>query len=151
MKSYTLSSAEFSRISREEMLMDFAEIAALRSTCTRKRVGAVAALEGRPIVIGYAGSAPGEDHCIEAGCIIDPHTGGCIRTQHAEANLIAFAARKGIVLYGSDLFCTVSPCLACAKLVRAAGIINFYYLEEYRDQRGRDWLNEHGVRTHAFT
>ena len=133
------------RFTRQEMLLEMALSAAKRSTCLRKQVGAVAALDGRPVAIGYAGSAPGDPHCTDIGCLIDPVTGACVRTQHAEANLVAFAARKGISLEGSECYLTVSPCLVCAKLLYSAGIIRVYYLEEYRLTDGILFLRERKV------
>jgi len=129
------------RISRDQMLMEMAIIASKRSTCTRKHVGAIIAIEGRPVSVGYAGAPSGLPHCLEHGCLTGPD-GGCIRTQHAEANAIAFAARKGIATEKATLYTTVSPCLACAKLIINAGIIEVWYLERYRKTEGLDLLSE---------
>lgn len=131
------------RISRHEMLLEMAVVAAKRSTCLRRKVGALAAIDGRPLVIGYAGAAHGDPHCTQVGCLIDSQTGACVRTQHAEANVIAFAARKGISLEGASLYCTTSPCLVCAKLILSAGIREVGYLEKYRVTDGEDYLLEH--------
>lgn len=117
------------------MLMEMAIIASKRSTCSRKHVGAIIAIEGRPISVGYAGAPAGLPHCLDHGCLAGPD-GGCIRTQHAEANAIAFAARKGISTEKAELYTTVSPCLACAKLIINAGIERVWYLEQYRKVEG---------------
>lgn len=119
------------RIGREQMLMEWARITSARSTCARRQVGAVIAVEGRPIATGYAGAPSHLPHCIDVGCEIGPD-GGCMRTVHAEAAAIAFAARKGIATEGSTMYCTLSPCPACAKLILNAGISRVWYLEEYR-------------------
>lgn len=132
------------RISRDKMLMEMAITASKRSTCSRKHVGAIVAIEGRPISVGYAGAPAGLPHCLEYGCLAGPD-GGCIRTQHAEANAIAFAARKGIATEGATLYTTVSPCLACAKLIINAGILVVHYLEQYRKTEGIDLLHSVGV------
>lgn len=123
------------------MLMEMAIIASKRSTCGRKHVGAIIAIEGRPISVGYAGAPSGLPHCLEHGCLTGPE-GGCIRTQHAEANAIAFAARKGIATERATLYTTVSPCLACAKLIINAGILEVWYLELYRKMEGIALLHE---------
>lgn len=133
-----------SRYTRSQMMMEMAWSASRRSTCTRKHVGAVIASEGRTISIGYAGSPPGEPHCDEAGCIIGPD-GGCIRTQHAEANAIVFAARKGVAIEGATLYCTDSPCVACAKLILTAGLQVVIYDREYRITDGIELLQRRGV------
>jgi dCMP deaminase len=132
------------RISRDQMLMEMAIIASKRSTCNRKHVGAIIAIDGRPVSVGYAGAPAGLPHCLEHGCLTGPE-GGCIRTQHAEANAIAFAARKGIATEGATLYTTVSPCLACAKLIINAGISEVWYLELYRKTEGIGLLTEKGV------
>lgn len=41
---------------------------------------------------------------------------------HAEANLIAFAARRGIPTEGMTVYCTHHPCSSCAKTLIQAGI-----------------------------
>lgn len=132
------------RISRDQMLMEMALIASKRSTCNRKHVGAIIAIEGRPVSVGYAGAPAGLPHCLEHGCLTGPD-GGCIRTQHAEANAIAFAARKGIATERATLYTTVSPCLACAKLIINAGIEDVWYLERYRKTEGIDLLSTKGI------
>jgi len=132
------------RIDRRQMLAAIVEIISLRSTCTRKQVGALIARDARILSIGYVGSPPGQPHCIDEGCIIGSD-GGCIRTVHAEANAIAYAARNGIVTQDSDLWTTVAPCLACAKLIISAGIKCVYSLERYRSQDGLALLNRSGV------
>lgn len=126
------------------MLMEMAIIASKRSTCTRKHVGAIIAIEGRPISVGYAGAPSGLPHCLEHGCLTGPD-GGCIRTQHAEANAIAFAARKGIATERATLYTTVSPCLACAKLIINAGIEEVWFLELYRKMEGVELLGKLGI------
>lgn len=143
MSSSTQNSEKSSRISRDEMLMRITGIAAMRSTCLRKKVGAVAEREGRVIAIGYGGSPAGTPHCLEVGCLLDPQTGGCIRTQHAEANVIAFAAKHGIELEGCTLWITDSPCLPCAKLILNSGIEKVVYYRDYRVRAGVELLEEH--------
>lgn len=132
------------RITRDQMLMEMAISASKRSTCARKHVGAILAVEGRPISVGYAGAPSGLPHCLDHGCLPGPD-GGCIRTQHAEANAIAFAARKGIATEGATLYTTVSPCLACAKLIINAGIIEVMYLDLYRNREGLDLFSQKGI------
>lgn len=133
-----------SRITREQMLMEMAIVASKRSTCNRKHIGAVIARNSRPVSLGYVGSPPGTPHCTDAGCILGPD-GGCIRTTHAEANAIAFAARAGIETAKAELYTTVSPCPRCAALIIAAGITEVYYLEKYRLTEGLDMLTSVGI------
>lgn len=132
------------RIKRTEMLMMFAFIASLRSDCRRKQVGAVLALEGRVISTGYAGPPAGASNCEAFDCdLAQP----CTRTIHAEANSILFAAKHGLAIDKTDLYCTDSPCIDCAKLIANSGITRVYYHRLYRDPAGLNYLNELGVRT----
>lgn len=45
---------------------------------------------------------------------------------HAEASIVAEAARHGIALEGADMYTTVFPCPPCAKIVAYSGIKNLY-------------------------
>lgn len=129
------------RPTANRLLMETAVIWSRRGTCNRRCVGAVLARDTRIVGTGYTGSPPYLPHCLDAGCILDAG-GGCVRTQHAEANAIAFAARKGIATEDCDLYTTLSPCLPCAKLILAAGIAKVYFLEEYRDIAGIVYLRQ---------
>src|SRR4030095_9424599 len=120
------------RPSRDEMLMRIAAVVSERGTCNRLQVGTAIALDGRVISTGYVGSAPGSAHCIDEGDILGPD-GGCLRTIHAEANDVAYAARGGVSPAGATIYCTHSPCYACAKLLVSAGIRRVVYEVEYRD------------------
>lgn len=125
------------RISRSDMLMQFCEAAAERSTCLRNQVGAIIAIDGRPVSVGYNGAAEGKPHCIPETCGPDKP---CLNTVHAEANAIAFAARKGIATEGAWLYCTYSPCQKCAELILQAGIKFVVFSQLYRDQDPIDYL-----------
>jgi dCMP deaminase len=129
------------RISRDEAAIRTAAIWALRSTCLRKKVGAVIlGPTGRVLSTGYAGAPKGEAHCIDVGCLTDPITGGCTRTRHAEDNAIRDAIDRGIDLSWSTIYCTISPCLTCAQMIRDAGITQVVYYGDYRDRSGLDLL-----------
>ncbi len=64
---------------------------------------------------------------------------------HAEASLIAAAAREGRATAGAELYVTDFPCPACAKLVAAAGIAKLYFREGYAVLDGEDVLAAAGV------
>jgi len=128
----------------DQMLLGMAFVAAFRSTCRRAFVGAVAAREGRVKSIGYAGSPPGDPECLDVGCDMGP-AGGCVRTIHAEANTIAWAAREGSSLRDATMYITISPCIVCARLILQAGVKRIVYHCEYRDTSGIDFLRAHGL------
>ena len=118
------------RLSRDHLLMEVAFLFKARSTCLRRQVGAVLALDGRILSTGYAGAPAGMDHCSSLNCFPDKP---CLRTIHAEANAVAWAARTGIRTDPSTLYTTASPCIECAKLLINAGVQRVVYAEEYRD------------------
>ena len=125
------------RISRDQMLMEMAWTVSKRSTCLRLNVGALVAREGRIISSGYNGSPSGLPHCNHTNC--GPgHP--CTRTVHAEAGAISFAARHGLALGRSSLYCTNSPCEECSKLIINSGIIEVVYQIPYRKTEGVDLL-----------
>ena len=125
------------RPSRDEILMDTARLVALRSTCSRLHVGAVASKDGRPLVSGYNGAPAGVPHC--------SHTTdeSCKVSVHAEANVIAYAARWGIKLEGAELFTTHSPCLACCQLIVNSGVSRVVFAQLFREAEGL-WLLKSG-------
>lgn len=65
--------------------------------------------------------------------------------EHAEAILIATAARKGIPLEGTILYITDFPCPPCAKLISEAGIKKCYFCRGYAMVDGESILKSKGV------
>ena len=70
---------------------------------------------------------------------------GCTRSLHAETNAIAFAARAGVSVEGCTMYCSMSPCINCAKVIVNSGIKELKYLEEYRDTSGLELLRKAGI------
>jgi dCMP deaminase len=64
---------------------------------------------------------------------------------HAEARLVAEAARDGLSTRGAVLYVTDFPCPPCAKLIAAAGIARLYFREGYAVLDGQDVLADAGV------
>ena len=116
------------RPSREDTMMQVAEIFAQRSTCDRLHVGAVMVREGRILVTGYNGAPAGLPHCVHSAGDGE----GCTTAEHAERNAIAFAARLGIRLEGATLYVTHMPCLSCAMSIVNAGVDEVFYRDPYR-------------------
>lgn len=52
---------------------------------------------------------------------------------HAETNLIFNCARHGVSTNDCILYCTLSPCVNCARAIWQAGISEVYFKEKYRD------------------
>lgn len=128
-----------------------ANLVASRSTCLRRHVGAVLVIDNRAIATGYNGSASGNAHCIDVGCIREKQNipSGqrldlCVAS-HSEANAIAQAARFGVPIAGATLYCTTQPCAGCSKLIVQAGIRTVIYQGDYPDISGLDILRDGGV------
>jgi dCMP deaminase len=64
---------------------------------------------------------------------------------HAEARLIADAARNGVPTEGAVMFVTDFPCPACAKLIAKAGVTKLFFCEGYAVLDGADVLSAAGV------
>lgn len=130
------------RPSRTDLLLTIAYAVAERSTCTRLHVGAVAALEGRILSTGYNGAPAGTPHCTH------PPSEVCQRSMHAEANVVAYAARHGSSLRGCEIYATDSPCYTCACLLINAGVSSVVFNRLYRDQSGLRLLADVGVKVY---
>ena len=134
------------RIGRDELYMEIVKLVAQRSTCLRKQVGAILVKEGRIITTAYNGPPSGFPHCDESSCLGT----GCERSIHAEMNAIAFAAKHGVSIEGSTLYCTMSPCINCAKVILNSGIVRVVYFEEYRLIEGLELLKKGRIQTLAI-
>ena len=119
------------RKSWDEYFMEIAKTVATRSTCLKRKVGAIIVSEKRIISTGYNGSAPYLPHCIDVGCLLN-EKGKCIRTIHAEANAIA-NAETHFNKSCSTIYCTDCPCLSCLKLILAKGITRLVYENSFED------------------
>jgi len=136
-------------------LFSVARASAERSKANRAKVGAVAAdSNGRIIATGYNGTHSGADNTCEeriytSMSVNDPFISEYPlydqdRRQfyklvtlptviHAEANIIAQSAKRGLTLEGATVFGTLSPCLSCASLLIQSGVKEMWFLEKYRN------------------
>ena len=104
-----------------------------RATCDRGKCGAVAVLNNREIATGYVGAPSGLPHCSEVGhlfSIVDD-VKRCVRTIHAEQNLLVQSAITGVPLVGATVYSTMEPCITCAQLLVAVGIERFVAQHTY--------------------
>lgn len=114
--------------------MSIASVVASRSTCDRKHVGAVIVRDRTILSTGYNGSIRGMPHCDDVGHMMED--GHCVAVIHAEVNAIIQAAKNGVMVNGSTLYVTASPCWGCFKQCVNAGVIRICYGECYRrDER----------------
>ena len=117
------------RPSWDEYFLGLVDQVAARATCDRGKSGCVVVRNKRIICTGYVGSPSGMPHCDEAGHdmkqMIDEDgttRQHCVRTVHAEQNAICQAARYGLQLDGTTLYCSMEPCRVCAMLIASSGI-----------------------------
>lgn len=138
---------EIDRPTRDDMLMEVAQVIAQRSTCQRAAVGVVVARDARILVTGYNGAPAGMPHCTHNPweAVSEKDQAGCTRAVHAEANAIAYAARYGIEIAGADLYTTLAPCLPCAQLIINSGLDRVVYGRPYHDTMGVMLLDDAGL------
>lgn len=130
------------RPTKTEYYLDIAEVVALRSTCLRRKYGAVIVKDDVIIATGYNGAPRGEDNCCDIGsCWREenniPHGERyeACRSVHAEQNALLSAGReaKGATLYlfgyeAGDLKGSLKaildpkPCDICRRLIVNAQI-----------------------------
>ena len=141
------------RPSWDEYFSNLVDEVAKRATCDRGRSGCIIVKDKRIVCTGYVGTPPGFQHCDEIGHLmkkvmdedgtIRQH---CVRTIHAEQNAICQAARYGIPLEGTTLYCTMEPCRTCAMLILSVGITKVVAKRRYHAaQETRDMFQAAGV------
>ncbi len=126
-----------------------AEAVARHSSDWWRQVGAVAARDGKVLGCAWNQHHPTEYAPYFNG---DPRDGFArgVRADlstaiHAEAALIARAARDGPGLAGADLYTTTFPCPACARLVAEAGFGRCYFAGQYSVLDGERVLRAAGI------
>ena len=128
-----------SRLDKDIYYLNIAEAVLERSTCLRRKYGAVIVRDDEIISTGYNGAPRGWKNCCDIGfCKREtmriPHGERYefCSSIHGEANAIVSAARRdmiGSTLYladreadGSPVF-NASPCMMCRRLIANAGIV----------------------------
>ena len=113
----------------DRYFLDLCEAVSKRATCDRGKAGCVIVKNKRIMTTGYVGAPAGLSHCDEAGHdirkVFDEKgsvSQHCVRTLHAEQNAIIQAAKFGIPLDGSTLYCKMTPCRTCAMMIINSGI-----------------------------
>jgi dCMP deaminase len=133
-----ITPAPHQRPTWDEYFMDINRAVGTRGSCDRGRAGAVVVRNNQILVTGYAGSPKGLPHCDEVGHQMktltheDGHqTQHCTRTAHAEQNVIVQAAKTGVSIEGGTLYCKMTPCAVCAKMIINAGIVRVVCEKKY--------------------
>ncbi len=110
------------------------------SHCNRKKVGALIVKNRMIISDGYNGTPSGFDNCCEDNQGVTKW-----HVLHAEANAILKVAGSTQSCQDATLYITMSPCKDCSKLIFQSGITRVVYLDRYKDESGRMFLEKAGV------
>lgn len=113
------------------------------SYAKRRQVGAVLARDEHILSTGYNGTLPGEDNNCEdliLGQLVTKKT-----VIHAEKNCLAKMMNSNETSEGASLFVTTAPCLNCALDIVLAKVKEVFYLEEYSDTSGIDFLMKRNI------
>lgn len=131
----------------EMMSRAFAD--AQKSSDWWRQVGAVVVKDGKPILVGHNHPLPSDQtHNVTGDPRSNFDAGVSIELSkflHAEAGLIAQAAKQGIALEGASIYVTTFPCPVCAKSIATAGFKKVYYSEGYSLLDAEDILKGFGV------
>jgi dCMP deaminase len=145
-----------SRPSWNEYFMSITKVVAERSTCLRRKVGAILVKDKRILSTGYNGAPSGLGHCEEVGCLRETTSvpsgerHELCRGLHAEQNAIIQAAYHGFSIRGATLYCTNKPCVICSKMLINAGIRKILYEDGYDDQLADQMLREANIDIERF-
>jgi len=114
-----------------------------------RRIGALAVKDGKILLRAHNVYLPSDQIANDEG---DPrsnfHGGVHLESSlalHAEAALVAQAAKEGISLSGADIYADTFPCPPCAKQLAYSGIRRLYYRNGYGVLDGERILRSHGV------
>lgn len=140
-----------SRMSWDEYFMNITALVAQRSTCMRRKVGAILVRDKHIISTGYNGAPAKISHCLAVGCLREEkgipsgQRHELCRGLHAEQNAIIQAALHGVSVDGATLYCTNMPCSICSKMLINARIESISYKEGYADSLSSSMLEEAGI------
>ena len=148
------------RTSKENYYLNIADAVLNRSTCLRRKYGAIIVRNDEIISTGYNGAPRGRVNCTELGRCTRDELGipsgqryELCRSVHAEANAIISAARRDMLggtlyLVGRDaktqeLLADTMPCSMCKRHIINAGITQVVVRtgpESYEVIHVRDWV-----------
>jgi len=137
--------------------MQITLLVAQRSTCLRRKVGAIIVKDKRILATGYNGAPRNTPHCLDIGCLREKlgipsgERHELCRGIHAEQNAIIQAAYHGINIKGATIFCTTLPCSICFKMLINAGIDEVIYEEGYPDDLTREFMKKSDITITQYT
>ena len=150
------------RIDKENYYLDIAETVLERSTCLRRRYGAIIVQHDEIVSTGYNGAPRGRKNCMDLGyCareamnVPSGQRYELCRSVHAEMNAIISAARRdaiGSTLYlagreakNGELLHDATSCSMCRRLIINAGIERVVIRNtelDYSVIHVEDWIRE---------
>ncbi len=139
------------RVAWPDYFMNITHLVAERSTCLRRRVGAIAVKDKHILATGYNGAPSRVAHCLDVGCLREQlgvpsgQRHEICRGLHAEQNVIIQAAVHGISLADAEVYCTHQPCIICSKMLINCGVTRIWYAQGYPDELALQMLKEAGV------
>ena len=144
----------------DHRFMEMAQLVSTWASCYQqeRKIGAVIVKDKRVMTTGYNGAPAGIKSCKERGECLRRKLGIASGTRaevcyatHAEQNAILQAAKLGVNIEGSTLYCTHQPCILCAKMIVNAGIVRVVYHSGYPDDFALDIFKEAGVQVECYT
>jgi len=132
------------RESKNQYFLKIAQLVATRATCARRSVGCVIVNKYNHIkATGYNGVPKNYNHCLDSPCGGQGEKSSknldlCMAT-HAEQNALLQCEN---VMDIETLYCTVSPCITCAKLIANTSCNKVVYSNEYIDKSGVEMLKK---------
>jgi len=135
----------------DEYFLELANLISSRSTCLRRKVGALLVRDKRILATGYNGAPRNLPHCSETGCLREKlkvpsgEKHELCRGLHAEQNALLQASLHGVSVNGSILYCTTQPCIICAKMLINAGTKEVVIAAGYPDNMSMDFFEQAGV------
>jgi len=145
------------RISKDDYFMKIANVVSERSTCIKRKVGAVLIKDSHIVSTGYNGAPSGFSHCTPETCVRQNLKSGekpeLCRGVHSEINCIIQAAIHGTSIQGNTtLYSTHFPCMSCLKLIINARIKRLVYREGYNMENKikEELLNESKLIVHQL-
>ena len=150
------------RVSKHNYYLDIAQTVAERSTCLRKKYGAIIVKDDNIISTGYNGAPRGRQNCSDLNfCMREKlqiprgERYELCRSVHSEANAIIAASRDqmlGATLYmacvdpkSGELVGDVTSCMMCKRMVINAGIAKVVLRDtkdEYRIVDVQEWIDD---------
>ncbi len=148
----TMKKMKINRPTWDEYFISIAKLVSTRSTCLRRKVGAILVKDKKILTTGYNGAPSNIKHCEKTGCLrqrLKVPSGErheLCRGLHSEQNALLQAALHGVSVKDAILYSTTHPCIICAKMVINAGIKEVVIAGGYPDKMSRDLLKEASVK-----